>query len=163
MNKTRQYLSLCALATILVAASTAVAQSAGSKTTTPTAASATKANPATAPSGHVDQWPKATGQADAKSSGHATEKLDVVEYKDGEDGTMHTRPGNKATQTPASALPPTAPTGPPATDADAKKHIANVKYGDRQAAPPALDAASKDAAKSVVNPRDPHTGQASGK
>ncbi len=177
----------CVLLAILLARLTGVAQTNSSSGVTPTPApSTTKAKPAPAatqpareassgmatgrqtqatppPAGRVDQWPKASGALNAKSSGHATEKLDVVEYKDGEDGTMHTRPSNKTSQTPASTLPPTAPTAQPATDADAKKHVANVKYEDRQAAPAALDAASKDAAKSVVSPRDPHSGQASGK
>ena len=46
----------------------------------------------------------------------------------------------------ATKIPPTAPTSQ--SDADAKKHVAEVKYEDRQAkGVQTLDGASKDAAK----------------
>ena len=157
----------------LLLASMAVAQSSDSKSST-TAAPAASAT-------------KTTVVTNAKSSGHATESLsaagtshDVVEYKDGEDGTMRKRPGNTKTARAVApgVLPPTAPTALPSSDADAKKHISNIKWQDRQAGIPALDAASKDAAKapvstldgtsknaakSAVSPRDAQSGQASGK
>ena len=70
--------------------------------------------------------------------------------------TTRYRPGNnKTTRTPASptsALPPTAPTGTPATDADAKKHVSNIKWQDREVGFPACDGASKDAAKCAATP-----------
>lgn len=70
--------------------------------------------------------------------------------------------------------------GPPNEDAaEAKKHVANVKWSDRQAVPPSmfdgapkdaakakvsnLNGASKDAAKSSVKPKENSSGQSSGK
>jgi hypothetical protein len=75
---------------------------------------------------------------------------EAVEYKDPEDMTTRYRPGNNKT----TALPPggNAMGSPAGEPADAKKHVANVKYVDRQATVPALDAASKDAAKSKTTP-----------
>lgn len=173
MTAISRYLSICAMTATLLLAPMAVAQSNDSKSsaTADPAASATKTKVVTS----------------ARSSGHANESLkvagtahDVVEYKDGEDGTMHTRPGNaKTTHSVApAALPPTAPTALPSSDADATKHISNIKWQDRKAGIPALDAASKDAAKapvstldgtskdaakSAVSPRDAQSGQSSGK
>ena len=79
-----------------------------------------------------------------------------MEYKDPEDMTTRYRPGNNKTATvPADSkgtLPATPPTGSPAATADTTKHIGNVKYNDKQVTIPALDAASKDAAKSKTAP-----------
>jgi hypothetical protein len=79
-----------------------------------------------------------------------------VEYKEPEDMTTRYRPGNNKTTsvTPGSpsTLPATPTTGQAATDAAAKKHLAGVKYQNREAGFPACDGASKDAAKCVAAP-----------
>jgi hypothetical protein len=98
------------------------------------------------------------------NAGTASGTHDTVEYKDPEDMTTRYRPGNNKT----SAIPPsgnangspTAPTGEPATATDAKKHVSNIKWSDRQATVPALDAGSKDTAKSkTVVPTSPNNGK----
>ena len=173
MHKTFRYRSLCGIATALLLASTAVAQSTDSKSSTPAAptTAATKAKPAA--TARVDQYGHASGvqATDARSSAHASEKLDAtvkadvpanakssetVEYKDPEDMTTRYRPGNnKTTRVPAngtSTIPPTAPTGQATADAEAKKHVANVKYGDRTL--PASAGAAKDAAKAPASTLD---------
>src|SRR5258708_39507488 len=71
--------------------------------------------------------------------------------------TTRYRPGNnKTTRTSApGTLPPTAPTRTPAAEADAKKHVSNIKWQDREVGFPACDGASKDAAKCVAPPTPP--------
>ena len=163
MKKTWMYFYLGVMATALVGSSLLAAQ---------------------APATSRDKAAKvgANAEMNAATSGHATErsrstdgvnplngpkkdsvKADVVEYKDGEDGTIRTRAGNKQILNKTavtSSLPPTAPTG---EDAEAKKHVANIKWSDRQAsATQTLDGASKDAAKSVTG-RDAQSGPSSGK
>jgi len=100
--------------------------------------------------------PAATPKAGAASNTTAHE---TVEYKDPEDMTTRYRPGNnKTTRTsadPTGALPPTAPTGTLAADADAKKHVSNIKWMDREAGIPACDGASKDAEKCAAAPPAP--------
>jgi hypothetical protein len=155
------FLSFCLTMTAaaFLVVSTGVAQTANSKSATPAPATAKTAAPTTptTPPQHVDQWPKATGRAaDAKNSGHASESLstssdsaapkthDAVEYKDPEDMTTRYRPGNNT--------PATSTADPAQSDASAKKHVAGVKYENRQVALPACDGASKDAAKCVASP-----------
>jgi hypothetical protein len=104
---------------------------------------------------------KSAGVPTASKTG-AAPSHETVEYKDPEDMTTRYRPGNnKTTQTPETPNAGTAtanPAGTPAAPTDAKKHIANVKYNDRQAGIPALDAGSKDAAKTkAVPPPTPTT------
>ena len=60
-------------------------------------------------------------------------------------------PAQSTTRQAETKIPPTAPTSQ--SDADAKKHLAGVKYEDRQASSvQTLDGASKDAAKSDTTP-----------
>jgi hypothetical protein len=133
---------LCSCLGVTAAAflfASAVAQSTGSKTPTPTPAPTKAATPA-----------KPANAAAAPKS-HET-----VEYKDPEDMTTRYRPGNnKTTSVPASSastLPASPTTGQAATDATAKKHLAGVKYQNREAGLPACDGASKDPAKCVAAP-----------
>ncbi len=110
-------------------------------------------------SGRQDQFPKASG---ARTAVPATASLDahqasdkapaaaVQPYKDPEDMTTRYRPGNNKTASTSDA--PVAQTG---SAADAKKHIGNIKWSDRQANNQTnLDAGSKDAAKSATAPLD---------
>ena len=143
MKATLKQFSFCTLigsAIALAVLPSAIAQSNAPQGTVPAASAAAKAKP-------VD----ASSKAGTSSTTHGT-----VEYKDPEDMTTRYRPGNnKTTRTSADSntgLPANAPTGSPAAAPDEKKHVANVKYQDRQATVPALDGASKDAAKSKVAP-----------
>jgi hypothetical protein len=89
--------------------------------------------------------PAATG---AMEHSHET-----VEYKDPEDMTTRYRPGNNKTTrvaSPAATAAATTATGQPASDADAKKHVANIKWTAKTVTFPACDGASKDAAKCAV-------------
>lgn len=145
LNRTSLYFSLGMMAAAMLIGSLAKAQSTASQSST-TPAATTKAKGASA---------GGTQTTNAKNSAHASETLsvsgktthDVVEYKDGEDMTTRYRPGNNKTTT---ALPATPPTGQPA-DAATKKHLAGVKYEDRQASSTSLEGASKDASKDAVS------------
>jgi hypothetical protein len=113
-----------------VIATTAVAQG-NSATSAKTSASSSATKPATATA--------------------ITKSHETVEYKDPEDMTTRYRPGNNKTSSAESPATTTA-SGEPASDADAKKHVANIKWSDRTASLPACDGASKDAAKCAVAP-----------
>jgi len=149
------YPSLVTASATLLFVSMAVAQTTGAKSSTAPATPAATSDKASAKnSAHATEslntTPKAS--ATATTTGHET-----VEYKDPEDMTTRYRPGNnKTTRTSApGTLPPTAPTATAAADADAKKHVSNIKWQDREVGFPACDGASKDAAKCAAAPTPP--------
>jgi hypothetical protein len=96
------------------------------------------------------------------ASGAMDHSHETVEYKDPEDMTTRYRPGNnKTTRLPSRAATSAATTtaaaagaaaGQPASDADAKKHVANIKWTEKTVTLPACDGASKDAAKCATAP-----------
>jgi hypothetical protein len=164
MNKIWLRFYLGAMASALFGSSLMVAQ-APAASTNKTATVPAKAEMHAATSGHATERSRSTdGVNPLNGPNEDSVKANVVEYKDGEDGTMRTRTGNKQIlnkDAVTSNLPPTAPTG---EDAAAKKHVATIRWSDRQAsATQTLEGASKDTAKSVTTSRDAHSGQASNK
>lgn len=152
MNKVLQQSSLTFALGIVTALAVPFPAMAQTTTATTPAATPTKAKP------------EVKSQSASSNTATAPGNHDTVEYKDPEDMTTRYRPGNNKT----SAIPvtgnasasPTVPAAAAATPADAKKHVSNIKYGDRQATVPALDAASKDAAKSkTAPPPSPNNGK----
>jgi hypothetical protein len=127
------FLSFCLTMTAaaFLVVSTGVAQTANSKSATPAPATAKN-------SGHASE------SLSTSSDSAAPKTHDTVEYKDPEDMTTRYRPGNNT--------PATSTADPAQSDASAKKHVAGVKYENRQVALPACDGASKDAAKCVASP-----------
>jgi hypothetical protein len=149
MTKKNLYPSLVMASATLLFVSMAAAQSTDAKSSTAPATPATTSDKTTAKnSGHASESLGATPKASAASNSTSHE---TVEYKDPEDMTTRYRPGNNKITT----LPPTAPTGTPAAEADAKKHVSNIKWQDREVGFPACDGASKDAAKCVAPPTPP--------
>ncbi len=146
-NRASLYFSLAMIAAALLIGSLAKAQTNDSKKNSPVTPAGQPAA-AKVQTGREAGSGMATGrrQAAVVTSPTGT-TAHVVEYKDGEDMTTRSRPGNKM----AEGLPATPPTG----DAEAKKHVANVKWSARQAGgASSLDGGSKDAAKSVVSNLD---------